>query len=49
MRPHPAGRGSQFRFITGDDEADDTLKKVLKDTPRPVVVVPDDLSRKARL
>ena len=34
------GRGSQFRFITGDDEADETLKKVLKDSCRPVVVVP---------
>jgi nucleotide-binding universal stress UspA family protein len=33
-------KGSQFRFITGDDEADDTLKRVLKDTPRPVVIVP---------
>ena len=34
------GRGSQFRFIAGDDEADDTLKKVLKESPLPVVVVP---------
>ncbi len=34
------GRGSQFRFIAGDDEADETLKKVLKDAPCPVIVVP---------
>jgi nucleotide-binding universal stress UspA family protein len=34
------GRGSQFRFIAGDDEADDTLKRVLKDAQHPVVAVP---------
>ena len=33
-------RRSHFRFIAGDDEGDSTLKMVLKDTPRPVVVVP---------
>ena len=33
-------RGSHFRFIAGDDEGDLTLRKVLKDTPRPMVVVP---------
>jgi nucleotide-binding universal stress UspA family protein len=34
------GRGSQFRFIAGDDEANETLKRVLKESPRPVVVMP---------
>ena len=34
------GRGSHFRFIAGDDEGDDTLKKVLKNALRPVVMVP---------
>jgi nucleotide-binding universal stress UspA family protein len=33
-------RGSHFRFVAGDDEGDDTLKKVLKNAPRPIVVVP---------
>ncbi len=42
-------RGSGFRFITGDVENDDTLKKVLKDAPRPVVVVPKIAPKKGRL
>jgi nucleotide-binding universal stress UspA family protein len=33
-------RRAHFRFIAQDDERDDTLKKVLKNTPRPMVVVP---------
>jgi nucleotide-binding universal stress UspA family protein len=33
-------RDSHFRFMAGDNEGDMTLKKVLKDTPRPMVVVP---------
>jgi nucleotide-binding universal stress UspA family protein len=33
-------RGSRFRFMAGDDEADETLKKVLKDAPRPIAVAP---------
>ena len=33
-------RGSHFRFTARDDDADEILKKVLKDTPRPIVVVP---------
>jgi nucleotide-binding universal stress UspA family protein len=33
-------RRSRFRCIAGDDEEDETLKKVLRDSPRPVVVVP---------
>ena len=33
-------RGSHFRFMTQDDERDETLKKVLKNTPHPLVVVP---------
>lgn len=37
------GRGSQFRFIRGDDEAGETLKTVLKESPRPVVVVPSTI------
>ena len=32
-------RGSHFRFTTRDDERDETLKKVLKNAPRPLVVV----------
>ena len=35
-------RGSRFRFIAGDNESDETLKKVLRDSPRPVVAVPED-------
>jgi nucleotide-binding universal stress UspA family protein len=34
------GRGSQFRFIAGDDEGDETAKQVLKHACRAVVVVP---------
>ena len=34
------GRGSQFRFIAGDDEGDETLKQILKHACRAVVVVP---------
>jgi nucleotide-binding universal stress UspA family protein len=34
------GRGSQFRFIAGDDEGDETVKQVLKNACRAVVVVP---------
>jgi nucleotide-binding universal stress UspA family protein len=33
-------RRSHLRFIAGDDEGDATLRKVLKDTPRPMVAVP---------
>ncbi len=33
-------RRSRFRSIAGDDENDETLKRVLRDSPRPVVVVP---------
>jgi len=33
-------RGSHYRFMAGDNEGDLTLKKVLKDTPRAMVVVP---------
>jgi nucleotide-binding universal stress UspA family protein len=33
-------RRSHLRFIAGDDEGDSTLRKVLKDTPRPMVAVP---------
>jgi nucleotide-binding universal stress UspA family protein len=33
-------RRSRFRCIGGDDENDETLKSVLRDSPRPVVVVP---------
>ena len=33
-------RGSNFRFTNKDDEGDETLKRVLKDAPRPMVVVP---------
>jgi nucleotide-binding universal stress UspA family protein len=33
-------RRSHLRFIAGDDEGDLTLRTVLKDTPRPMVVVP---------
>ncbi len=33
-------RGSQFRSIACDDEADDTLKSVLKNGPRQIVIVP---------
>jgi len=33
-------RGSHFRFVAGDDEANATVKKLLKDAPRPIVVVP---------
>jgi nucleotide-binding universal stress UspA family protein len=33
-------RGSRFRFTTHDDERDDTIRRVLKNAPRPVVVVP---------
>jgi nucleotide-binding universal stress UspA family protein len=37
-------RRSHLRFIAGDDEGDSTLRKVLKDTPRPMVVVPKSAS-----
>ena len=33
-------RGSHFHFTSRDDDADEILKKVLKDVPRPIVVVP---------
>ncbi len=33
-------RGSRFRFTTRDNEPDDTVRKVLKNAPRPIVVVP---------
>jgi len=33
-------RGSHFRFTAQDDEGDETLKRVLKNAPRPLVVVP---------
>jgi len=33
-------RHAHFRFIAQDDEQDETLKKVLKNTPRPMAVVP---------
>ncbi len=33
-------RGSRFRFTTRENEPDDTVRKVLKNAPRPVVVVP---------
>jgi nucleotide-binding universal stress UspA family protein len=33
-------RGSHFRFIAGDVEGNETLKRVLKDAPRPIVNVP---------
>ncbi len=33
-------RGGHFRFIAQDNEGDETLKRVLKNTSRPVVVVP---------
>jgi nucleotide-binding universal stress UspA family protein len=33
-------RGSQFRFIRQDDEGDSTLRRVLKDAPRPLVLSP---------
>ena len=33
-------RGSHFRFTARDDDSDEILKKVLKNTPRPIVVVP---------
>ena len=36
-------RGSHFRFTAGDDDTDEILKKVLKDIPRPIVVVPTSL------
>jgi nucleotide-binding universal stress UspA family protein len=36
-------RASHFRFTARDDESDEILKKVLKDTPRPIVVVPATL------
>ncbi len=35
-------RRSRLRFIAGDNEGDLTLRTVLKDTPRPLVVVPKD-------
>ncbi|HZW30607.1 MAG TPA: universal stress protein [Isosphaeraceae bacterium] len=33
-------RGSHFRFTRRDDEGDETLKRVLEQAPRPLVVVP---------
>jgi nucleotide-binding universal stress UspA family protein len=33
-------RGSHFRYIRHDDEGDETLKKVLRNAPRPLVVLP---------
>jgi nucleotide-binding universal stress UspA family protein len=33
-------RGSRFRFTNRDHEPDDTVRKVLKNAPRPIVVVP---------
>ena len=33
-------RGSHFHFTARDDDTDEILKKVLKDMPRPIVVVP---------
>ncbi len=33
-------RGSRFRFTTRENEPDDTIRKVLKNAPRPIVVVP---------
>jgi len=33
-------RGSRFRFTTHENEPDDTVRKVLKNAPRPIVVVP---------
>jgi nucleotide-binding universal stress UspA family protein len=34
------GRTSRFRFVSRDNESDDTVKKVLKNAPRPVVITP---------
>jgi len=33
-------RGSRFHFTARDHDSHETLRKVLKDTPRPIVVVP---------
>jgi nucleotide-binding universal stress UspA family protein len=33
-------RGSHFRCMRRDDEGDETLKRILKDAPRPLVVLP---------
>ena len=33
-------RGSHFHFTSRDDDTDEILKKILKDVPRPIVVVP---------
>ncbi|MFI5459001.1 MAG: universal stress protein [Isosphaerales bacterium] len=33
-------RGSRFHFTARDDDSDEILRKVLKDTPRPIIVVP---------
>ena len=41
-------RGSQFHFTARDDDSDEILKKILKDVPRPIVVVPATPSRMAR-
>ena len=33
-------RGSHFHFTAREDDTDEILKKILKDVPRPIVVVP---------
>ena len=34
-------RGAKFRFRARDNEPDDTFKRVLKNTPRPLVITPE--------
>jgi nucleotide-binding universal stress UspA family protein len=34
-------RGARFRFRTRDNEADETIKRVLKNAPRPLLITPD--------
>ena len=34
-------RGADFRFRARDDDADDTIQRVLKNAPRPLLITPD--------